>query len=188
MFPHILIDRCLLMSWSMFYCRRWRSRMSHRVSFCFDLFWLIYEKLEPTSLLGTIVKLRQMSKKRSSSSTNLSKRDIEVTKQVAVVGILFVILSATFSVFVILKLRLEVVSDYTMAKHELYNAIETFCSGLNNSINFYAYFAFGKKFRNDVLALFGVKQTPEVPATAQTAASGGAKLEPFSSMRSQADQ
>ena len=90
-------------------------------------------------------------------------------QQVAVVGILYVILCTTFGVVMVFKHRHPVTSAYEKAKFEIYNAIETFASGLNNSINFYAYFAFGNKFRNDVLAIFGIERKVDTDNTRTTA-------------------
>ena len=123
------------------------------------------------SSCGTVIKLRKMSKRRGSES-NLTKREIEVTKQVAVVGILFVILCTLFSLFVTLKQQTEINSNYNLAKSEVFDKIETFCSVLNNSVNFYAYFIFGKKFRRDTLNLFGFTRQTKTERTTNNDVTG----------------
>ena len=106
-----------------------------------------------------IYKMRQQGQKiyGNNGNTRQSQKDLEITRQMIVVGIIFAVFCLGFTILLRVKRQMQVDTMYGEAKLELLDAIQSNILALMNSTNFLVYILFGKKFRADFLKLWAKK-------------------------------
>ncbi|XP_075247700.1 uncharacterized protein LOC142340843 [Convolutriloba macropyga] len=105
---------------------------------------------------ATIVKLRIQSKKRKNVRGNsmAGRRDSEMTRQMIVVCFLFGALCLVVTVCVQIVYEIFPRNAYDQAVLYFFFAVIMFCNCLINSVNFFIYMIYGKKFRANFIELF----------------------------------
>ena len=102
----------------------------------------------------TIGKIQQMKRKRLTSTTQSSRRDREMTRQMIIVCSLFTTFGVIFTIFVRYLLNMDTVKSY---KDEViihfFLSMVRICQAVQNSANFYVYLIFGSKFRANFIDL-----------------------------------
>ena len=102
----------------------------------------------------TIVKLQQKKRKRSTWTTQVSRQDLEMTRQMIVVCSLFTIFGIIFGLSVRGALAIpELRTHRDGVRAKFFATIVRLCQAVLNSANFYVYLIFGRKFRTDFIDL-----------------------------------
>ena len=124
-----------------------------------------------TSTSLTIMKIRMRGSKRrgsdlaannknqTTSAGRKCKINSEMIRQMIVVCLVFGVFNLAATSLIRFLFDSDIQSNRDQGIFMVVEAVVTLCISVINSGNFYLYIIFGKKFRNDFIALFSVKKT-----------------------------
>ena len=121
----------------------------------------------------TILKIRFNARKRNEGKNKQSphsRRDLELTRQMIVVAIVFTVLTSINAAIYIRNFSTDAQTAEENATTALLDSILSIDLALINSANFYLYLIFGKKFRASFLMLFGIEKDAKKSKNQQSAA------------------